>query len=675
MAQQLNNEGFDTGSNYAFGDKLIQPSFPRSRFDLSHTVHRDVIGEGIVFPISVMEALPNSDYEISVQHLMRALPQVVPLLTRQRLYLYAFYSRSSDLWSGFQTFVRKGNSGNVVKTVPTINSFNSNATGLSMSNPEMPSTPVVVPGSLSDYFGLLPVGFTGTPDTLGIQCMPFMMYTRIWRDYFLNRNFFWCDDPNDSQFSAKNLAILPEDDSHFRLTDSGQIQSMVDNGIDTYFDVCGYFTYGVDGAGTSADPYVLVKSDGMTFKSRSTTPSGFNSDVFIVSPFYHDYPADYFTSALPWAQRGNTPTIDMSATATASLPALDIDSDLTKVAWSGLTFSRFSSDTAWTNSRIANSDNRSPFWFRDPGSEAGYTGEAAWPIFDNWISDTTKQTVSGKTVAQDISLAVSSGSISVEQLRELSISQTILEKMARTDGSYREFGLTFFGEISKSAVDYRPTFIGGSYSPIIYSEVIQQSETTSTSPLGAYAGHGFSSSAQSGNNGYLGRFHSDDYGFIMILGCVMPDVEYSQGLSKMWTRVNQEEYFLPERSMLGMQPITNKELYVQASTVVDTDGQPVNNGLWAWQDIFDEFRYRENRIGGKLSDKSNESFYPWTQSRYFSSLPNWGADFARASDVRRTQLAATNESEFVATFDISCRAVLPLPYQARPASIINGQVG
>lgn len=155
----------------------------------------------------------------------------------------------------------------------------------------------------------------------------------------------------------------------------------------------------------------------------------------------------------------------------------------------------------------------------------------------------------------------------------------------------------------------------------------------------------------------------------------MPDVEYSQGMSKMWTRVNQEEYFLPERAMLGMQPILNQELYVQPSTVVDTDSRPVNKGLWAWQDIFDEYRYRENRIGGKLSDSESKSFYPWTQSRHFSSLPNWGPDFARASDVRRTQLAAYNESEFVCTFDIGIRAVQPLPYQARPASLINGQVG
>lgn len=673
MAQQLNNEGFDTGSNYAFGDKMISPSFPRSRFDLSHTVHRDLIGEGLVFPISVLEALPNSDYEVSVQHLMRVMPQVVPLLTRQRLYLYAFYSRSSDLWSGFQTFVRKGNSGNVVKQVPTLNAKNTVLTGLTASNPEMPSTAEVVAGSLSDYFGCLPVGFTGDSSVLGVQCLPYMMYARIWRDYFLNRNFFWCDDPDDDNYSVKNLAILPEDDSHFRLNDDGVIQSMADNNIDTYFDVRGYFTYGVGGSGTTADPYSLVKSDGMTFKTRSSTPTGSNDTVFVVSPFYHDYPADYFTSALPWAQRGNTPSLNMTNGLELNLDALSLSNPNIPLSFQDPTtatssfWRAFGSDTSSSNGWNFATVTSGPSW-----NVVGSSGTLARlnSDFNIWLqTNISKITPTGSITSN------SDNFLTVEKIRELSISQTILEKMARTDGSYREFGLTFFGEVSKSATDYRPTFIGGSYSPIIYSEVIQQSESTSTSPLGAYAGHGFSSSAQSGSNGYLGRFHSDDYGYIMILGCVMPDVEYSQGLSKMWTRTEQEQYFLPERAMLGMQAIQNQELYVQPATVVDGDSQPVNQGLWAYQDIFDEYRYRENRIGGKLSDPDNESFYPWTQSRNFTSLPNWGADFARASDVRRTHLASYNESEFVCTFDISIRAVQPLPYQARPASLINGQVG
>ena len=78
--------------------------------------------------------------------------------------------------------------------------------------------------------------------------------------------------------------------------------------------------------------------------------------------------------------------------------------------------------------------------------------------------------------------------IKMADIRKLAIEQTELEKMARTDGSYAEFGLTFFGIVSKNAVDHKPVYIGGSYKEITYTEVVQTSESGNT-PLGSYVGH------------------------------------------------------------------------------------------------------------------------------------------------------------------------------------------
>ena len=140
----------------------------------------------------------------------------------------------------------------------------------------------------------------------------------------------------------------------------------------------------------------------------------------------------------------------------------------------------------------------------------------------------------------------------------------------------------------------------------------------------------------------------------------------------MWTRTEQAEWFIPERAQLGMQPILNRELYLQESSVVDAQSNPVNRNLWAYQDIFDEYRYQNNRVGGQLAMTDRKSFYPFTQSRKFGSLPNWGKEFARADDVRTDYLAAPTESAYICQFDINVRAVQPLPYRARPASILNG---
>lgn len=631
MATQLNNEGFDTGSNYAFADKMIAPNAPRSVFDLSHLVTRDISEAGLVFPISIMETLPSSDYEINVKSLVRVMPQSVPLMSRQRLYLYAFYSRCPDLWCGFDVFIRKGYSGNEVKTIPTLNSNNANLNGATKSNPDWSSG--VVSGSLGDYLGFPLGNWIGSSIVpFGINAMPFMMYARIWRDYFVNRNFY-----------VDDRRILPDDDSRFRLLDDGKIGSFVDAGdtIRPFFDVYGCFSSGIAGAGTDQDPYRRVASKGMQYIAGSGSSAG----VFAVAPFYHDWPADYFTSALPWPQRGNTPTLDFDLN-------FDVTEDLLARSDGGI------SPSALAAIGYNTSSGHISAWTGISGTPQGASTSVLAGIndgFNTWLSNSLR---SGS----------SSFSITLEDLRELSVSQTIMEKMARTDGSYREFGITFFGEPSKAAVDYRPTFIGGSYAQLLFSEVLQTSQTTQNSALGQMAGHGISADG----NGYIGRVHTDDYGYIMILGCLMPDVYYSQGLEKLWTRNNQSDWFIPERAQLGMQPILNKELYLQAQTVVDSDNNPVNDNLFAYQDIFDEYRYKNNRIGGQVADTTKKNFYPFTQSRKFATLPNWGKEFARADDIRTNYLAAPIESAYIAQFDVNVRAVQPLPYRARPASILNG---
>ena len=640
MATQLNNEGMDTGSNYKFADKMIRPNFPRSLFDDSHLVTRDISEAGLVFPISLMETLPASEYEISMQWLIRVMPQVVPLMSKQRVYFYAFYSRCADLWSSFDVFIRKGYSGNEVKTVPVLNRNNCfiDTDTTSKTNPQWSAVSSgVLAHSLGDFFGL-PIGsFTEGLGSVhsSINAMPFMMYARIWRDYFLNRNYY-----------VNDRCILPDDDSRFRLLDNGSVGSFSDESKKLCFDFQGRFSSGV----TTSTPYSRVSSKGMSYQDN----------VFIVAPFYHDYPADYFTSSLPWPQRGNTPELPISGNFSLDTPSLSDMANLTFPTFISGTLTHKALQTFEQGSIPPQStDFGIPYLTNYASTSASTASEQVNNAFNNWF---------GRNIALSSVSSGTSLSITLEQLRELSVAQTILEKMARTDGSYREFGLTFFGEASKSATDYRPTFVGGCTGQLVFTEVLQTSSSTDTSVLGQQAGHGISMS----NSGYLGRFHSDDYGYLMILGCIMPDVYYSQGLKKMWTRLNQSDWFLPERALLGMQPIYNRELYFQNDSVLDDDDHSINGGLWAYQDIFDEYRYQDNIIGGQVADSSKLSFYPFTQSRKFTSLPNWGQEFGSSDDIRTDYLAASIESAYVGQFDINIRAVKPLPYVARPAGLLNG---
>lgn len=615
MSNTLNSNGFDTGSNYRFGDKMLQADFPRSLFDLSHLVSTTIPNAGIVFPISLWRTLPTDEYDISVRSLLRVLPQVVPLYSRQRLYVYAFYSRMGDLWENWNTFARKGMSGNVVKTIPV----------LCDDNCYIPYNNPVAPNSLGDFLGF-PIGTSiSTIQSGKFSCLPFMMYTRIYRDYFFNKNFAVGGSP----LADIMPWLFPDNDDRFRLNDAGQILSVLDAGRTSRFDL-----------------------------STSNFGVAFNDSIVNFSMFCHLYPDDYFTSALPFQQRGEAPTLNFDASLSnlsgllSAGSAVDLFQDVSFGSSPTTQYIPLSKSGLKAHGLMA--------WVTPSDSTIGRATLNA--DFNNWFTSRINSSSISSTGS-----ASGNFSITLNSLRELAISQLELERMARTDGSYEEFGKVFFGVSSKNAIDFKPVFIGGTYSSISFTEVLQTSASTDSSALGTYGGHGIAAD----NSGYLGHVYCDDYGYIMVLACIMPDVYYSQGIDKHWTELNQSELVLPDRTKLGMQPILNQELYLQDYSVVDTDGNSVNENLWAYQDVFDDYRYMSNRIHGQIADSSKRSFYPYTQSRHFDSLPNWSREFATATDVRKDYLAAPGEDAYTCQFSVDVRAVRPLPYKAVPAQIIN----
>lgn len=593
-------DSFDSGSNYRFGDKMNKPNNPRSLFDLSHSVITTMKNGGILQPITMFRCLPGDDHEISADALVRVLPQVVPLYTRQRLKLYAFYSRCSDLWNNWQVFMDKGYTGNVEKNIPYMTENNTH-----IGNE---STTSVAPDSLQDCLGL-PIG--AEIDSLleaNISMLPFMMYLRIYRDYFMNKNEF-----------INDRILLPDDDSRFRLDDDGNILSAKD----------------------------LNKFAKVSFDTSDIT---YDSDGnLIYGLLYHEFADDYFTTALPFTQRGTTPTlnynVDLSSIGIDFSDSVDTYATGNSYLYVGLEYQNN------TNKLVAGSGN-------------GNTGVVADNSkVENLINTLNKAKLSGTNIGLEITL---------EDIRGLAISQNILETLARTDGSYAQFGLSFFGEVSKAAHDYRASFIGATYKNLAFTEVLQTAgstvpttEETGNSPLGAYAGHGITGMS----NNYIGRIHCDDYGFIMIIACIMPDVLYSQGLDKIWTDSIQEQMYLPDRAKLGLQPIYNKELFYAGNNSSEEGG---DDYLWAYQNPFDDYRYMQNKIKGKIADPTNRTFFPYSQSRKFTRLPNWGHSFSVASDnnVRKDYLFAPVEDAYTCQFQFNIRTVRELPYKPIPAKII-----
>lgn len=364
------------------------------------------------------------------------------------------------------------------------------------------------------------------------------------------------------------------------------------------------------------------------FDLFSDVPSGIHYDDdgnLIVGLFFHDWPSDRFTRALSSPQRGDESEIN-----------LDVKTELD--------FSKILSPSPLNTNYKVNFEDSTVL------PQIGVNGTQS--VQNNFVNMFNK-----------IDANTTTAKLSLNMLRELSINQTVMEKLAKTDGSYSQFGLAMFGTISRSAQDYRPQYVGGTYKNITFTEVLQTSESTDNSPLGSMAGHGITGI----NNTYLGHLNTDDYGILTFFACIMPDVYYSQGLNKKWSISQQSDMFLPERAKLGMVPILNKELYYAGN---NGSNQGQDDYLWGYTNIYDEFRYEPNIIKGKIADTTNESFYPYTQSRYFTQLMNWGKEFANASDIRSTVYSAPDEDHYTAQFKLNIRAVRDLPYQPTPAALI-----
>lgn len=538
----------DSGSNYQFYDKMIDTFVKRSVFDLSR-LHTTTIDFGALVPVDMFWTLPNDDFDIRVEHLIRAMPMVCPPMSRMRVFFHTYWMSFDQLYKHWKVFMSKGRTGKYTATLPYIELLNT-----------------VTAGSLANYLGL-PVGLTPTQSkNMQISALPFAMYQSIYKHYYLNANLHTTDN-----------YWFPDDDDDWRLGDGK----------------CSY----------------IYESD---------------QEIPLDTLRYRDYVNDYFTASLPFPMRGDTPSIGLGGNAPVNIQG-----------FGAVKFGTTSSDITFA---AYNSDNTGSVSFSgDSSGVHGLTSGSNIPTFNPLVADLS-----------------SISAVTLDQLRELVVAQRLMEKMARTDGSYGQFIKTFFDETPQSAYDFRPRYVGGNYAPIVTTEVLQSSES-GTTPQGHMSGHGISS-----GDGYIGHLHSDDYGLCMTIASIMPDSMYCQGIERDWTRKTQEEFYLPERSGLGPQAITVKELYYSAS---DPDT------LFSYQDRFDEYRYRQNIISGKVSDPNNLTFFPYTQARVFASEPTLSQSFVTTeNNVRHDSFyAGSLEVPFVMQVASKIRAVRPLPYKAIPA--------
>lgn len=370
---------------------------------------------------------------------------------------------------------------------------------------------------------------------------------------------------------------------------------------------------------------------------------------------------DYFTSALPFQQRGISPAMPIHIDNATLEPADDIFPGYIDAMARGAT----------PPSGIPNQNEMIIRGVGDPASIGGYgvLGGSSGGLFpyppgtgSAYVSTPlTQQTMVSIASRLKVDLDVISD-WDINDLRTAWQTQRFLEAMARIGVRYTEYLQGIWNVSPRDERLQRPEYVGGTKQPIIISEVLQTSETTTTdNPLGRMGGHGITA-----NSTRVGSYNAKEFGVMMGILSVMPKPSYSQGIDKRWMAKTRFDYPNPYFMHLSEQPIMSGELYYTGKKA--TDEIP-----FGFQGIWDEYRIKRDAINALMRQ---DSFAVWHLARKFPNAPTLSQTFIEcdavtggASNPLKRIFAVPAEPGLFITSATRCSAIRPIPFIAEPGLV------
>jgi hypothetical protein len=343
---------------------------------------------------------------------------------------------------------------------------------------------------------------------------------------------------------------------------------------------------------------------------------------------------DYFTSCLPWPQKGDAVSLPLGTIATVA----PLSTEHTTGGGSTLKMRDVSGALPATDLvAVSNTDG-------DVFASAGTPGASSGDLYPtNLYADLSNATAS---TINDIRLAFQT--------------QRLLERDARSGTRYNEMILAHFGVTVPDFRVQRPEFLGGGSSPLNITPVAQttyQGTPTDEDAKGSLSGFG----TVSGRHGFTKSFV--EHGVLIGLANVRADITYSQGLERYWSKSTRYDFYYPVLATIGEQAVLNSEIWY--------NNDANDDAVFGYQERYAEYRYKPSRLSSRMRPDHTSTLAAWHLSEDFATLPTLGDTFIQSNTEAPLDraIAVNTEPHFIADFFFDMKCARPMPVYGVPGNL------